>query len=97
MGSPLLYALRPIVHPLFYWQYTTMDRINKSIDGLMETYGSCGMVNHSGEASLPGRESIARIVHGLDELIFPGFRENHGLDHNNLRLITAEKVNHLAR
>jgi len=74
-----------------------MDRINKSIDALMETYGSYGMVNHSGEASLPGRESIAHIVRGLDELIFPGFRENQGLDHSNLRLITAEKVNHLAR
>lgn len=63
----------------------------------METYGSCGMVNHSGGANLPGRENIARIVQGLDELIFPGFRENRGLDHNNLRLITAEKVNRLAR
>ena len=74
-----------------------MDRIGKSIDALLETYGSYGMVNHSGGADLPGRENIARIVQGLDELIFPGFRENQGLDHNNLRLITSEKVNHLAR
>jgi serine O-acetyltransferase len=80
------------------FRYTIpMDRIGKSIDSLMETYGSYGMVNHSGEANLPGRENIARIVRGLDELIFPGFRENQGLDHSNLRLITAEKVNHLAR
>jgi serine O-acetyltransferase len=63
----------------------------------METYGAYGMVNHSGGANLPGRENIARIVRGLDELIFPGFRENLGLDHSNLRLLTAEKVNHLAR
>lgn len=63
----------------------------------METYGEYGMVNHTGGANLPGRESIAGIVQGLDELIFPGFRENQGLDHNNLKLITAEKVNHLAR
>jgi serine O-acetyltransferase len=74
-----------------------MDRISKSIDSLMETYGAFGMVNHSRGANLPGRENIAHIVHGLDELIFPGFRENQGLDHSNLRLITAEKVNHLAR
>jgi len=63
----------------------------------METYGSYGMVNHSRGANLPGRESITRIVHGLDELIFPGFRENQSLDHHDLRLITAEKVNCLAR
>jgi len=74
-----------------------MDRINKSIDSLMETYGKYGMVNHSGGANLPGRESVARIVRGLDELVFPGFRENQGLDHSNLKLITAEKVNCLAR
>jgi len=74
-----------------------MDRIGKSIDFLLETYGSYGMVNHSGGANLPGRENIARIVRGLDELIFPGFRENQGLAHRNFRLLTAEKVNHLAR
>jgi len=74
-----------------------MDRIGKIIDSLMETYGDHGMVNHSGGANLPGRENIARIMRGLDELVFPGFRENQGLDHNNLRLMTAEKVNYLAR
>jgi serine O-acetyltransferase len=74
-----------------------MSRITKSIDALMDAYGSGGMVNHSGTANLPGREDIARIVRGLDELIFPGFRQNQDLDHSNLRLITAEKVNHLAR
>ena len=73
-----------------------MDRIGKSIDLLMDTYSSFGMVNHSGGANLPGRANIARIVGGLDELLFPGFRENQGLDHSNLRLVTAEKVNHLA-
>jgi len=62
----------------------------------MDTYGSYGMVNHSGGVNLPGRESIANIVSGLDELIFPGFRDNRGLDHSYLRLITAEKVNRIA-
>ena len=55
------------------------------------------MVNHSGGSNLPGREDITRIVQGLDELLFPGFRENYDLDDSNLRLITAEKVNRLAR
>jgi serine O-acetyltransferase len=63
----------------------------------MESYGVYGMVNHSGGANLPSGESIEDIVRGLDELMFPGFRENQALDHNNLRLITGEKVNHLAR
>ena len=74
-----------------------MSRIAKSIDNLMKTYSSYGMVNLSGGVNLPGRENVSRIVRGLDELLFPGFRDNQGLDHNNLKLITAEKVNHLAR
>jgi serine O-acetyltransferase len=55
------------------------------------------MVNHSGGANLPGRDNIAHIVRGLEELLFPGYRENQDLNHGNLRLITAEKVNCLAR
>jgi serine O-acetyltransferase len=74
-----------------------VNRLDKSIDSLLETYRAHGLVNHSGGDNLPNRESIADIVQGLDELLFPGFRENQSLDHNKLRLITAEKVNHIAR
>ena len=55
------------------------------------------MVNHSGGENLPSWESIATIVQGLEELIFPGFRENQEFNYGNLRLITTEKVNRLAR
>ena len=74
-----------------------MNRLDRSINSLLETYDTHGMVNHSGGDNLPNRESIAEIVQGLDGLIFPGYRENQGLDHNKLRLITTEKVNRLAR
>lgn len=74
-----------------------MDRLEKSIDSLMESYSIYGLVNHAGGANLPSRESVEDILRGLGDLIFPGFRENGELDHNNLRLTTAEMVNHLAR
>jgi serine O-acetyltransferase len=74
-----------------------LDRLEKSIDSLMESYNAYGLVNHAGGANLPNRESVEDILRGLVELIFPGFREDQGLDHGNLRLVTAEKVNHLAR
>lgn len=74
-----------------------MNRLDKSIDSLLDTYGTFGMVNLSGGINLPSRASIEYILAGLDELIFPGFLENSELDHNNLKLITTEKVNHLAR
>ncbi|MDR2363310.1 MAG: serine acetyltransferase [Spirochaetaceae bacterium] len=74
-----------------------MQRLNKSIEALVASYGCYGLVNHSGGSNLPGRDSIEDILHGLDELIFPGFRENEGLDHDNLQFITAERVYHIAR
>jgi serine O-acetyltransferase len=74
-----------------------LDRLDKSIDKLLDSYKDYGLVNHSGGANLPNKESVEDIVRGLEELVFPGFRENQALDHNNLRLITGEKVNHLAR
>ncbi|MDR1288254.1 MAG: serine O-acetyltransferase [Treponema sp.] len=73
-----------------------MNRLQKSIDSLVESYGEYGLVNHSG-ANLPSRRSIEDILRGLEELIFPGFRDNEIPDHDNLGLITAEKVNHAAR
>jgi serine O-acetyltransferase len=54
-------------------------------------------VNHAGSENLPSRDSIADILRGLDELVFPGFREFGALDNSSLPLVTAEKVCHLAR
>ncbi|MDR2757783.1 MAG: serine acetyltransferase [Spirochaetaceae bacterium] len=74
-----------------------MQRLNKNIEALVVSYGSYGLVNQTGGSNLPSRDSIDDILHGLDELIFPGFRENEGLDHDNLQFITAERVYHIAR
>ena len=72
-----------------------MNRLEKSIDYLLKNYDAYGMVNHSGAANLPGRESIDSIVRSLEELLFPGFLENLCTDRESLRKITGEKVNNL--
>jgi len=74
-----------------------MNRIEKSITSLLDNYDSYGMVNHSGEVNLPGRESIDKIVKELEELLFPGFLENRSTDKESLRKITSEKVNNLVQ
>jgi serine O-acetyltransferase len=73
-----------------------MSRLNKSIDSLIKNYNDHGMVNHSGTENLPGRESIDKIVRGLEELLFPGYLENLCTDNDSLQKITAGKVNHLS-
>jgi serine O-acetyltransferase len=73
-----------------------MNRLDKSIDSIIENYDTYGMVNHSGGENLPGRESIENIMRGLEELLFPGFLENVCTDNGNLRTITIEKVKKIA-
>jgi len=63
----------------------------------MKSYDDYGLVNQSGGENLPNRESMEEILHNLDDLLLPGYREQSELDHNNLRLITGEKVSRLAR
>ena len=74
-----------------------MRRLDKSIELMMKSYKEYGLLNHSKGANLPSRESIEEVLRNLVELIFPGFREQVELDHNNLGLITGERINRLAR
>ncbi|MCL2186298.1 MAG: serine acetyltransferase [Treponema sp.] len=74
-----------------------MNRLEKSIASLLDNYETYGMVNHSGEGNLPGRESIDSIVRGLEELLFPGFLEIVSTDKESLHIITNEKVINLAK
>jgi len=72
-----------------------MNRLEKSIDTLLENYDAYGMVNRSDAVNLPGRESIDGIVRDLEELLFPGFLENLSTG-ESLRKVTVEKVNSLS-
>jgi len=72
-----------------------MNRTEKSLDALLENYDAYGMINHSGEVNLPGRESIENIVRALEDLLFPGYLENLCTDRDTLRKITGEKINSL--
>jgi len=69
-----------------------VSRLEKSIDSFLENYEAYGMVNHSGVMNLPGRESVDGIVHGLEELLFPGFLENISTERESLRKNTAKKI-----
>ncbi|MDR2701710.1 MAG: serine acetyltransferase [Spirochaetaceae bacterium] len=74
-----------------------MPRLDKSIDALLESYSKYGLVNPAGEANLPSKRSIETILRELTELLLPGFGETDALDHDKLALITAERVNRVAR
>jgi serine O-acetyltransferase len=73
-----------------------MNRLEKSIEALLENYNAYGMVNHSGTVNLPDRESIVKIVWDLEELLFPGFLENVYTENESFRKTTSEKVCRIA-
>ena len=73
-----------------------MNRIEKSINTLLENYDSFGMVNHSNSDNLPSRSIIKSIVMEMEELLFPGFLYNVRTDNECLRTNTTEKVKNLA-
>jgi len=74
-----------------------VQKFDKSIDALLESYSNRGLVNPAGEANLPSKRSIEKILQELTELLLPGFGEMEALDHDKLSLITAERVNRVAR
>jgi serine O-acetyltransferase len=74
-----------------------MRFLDKSIEDLVNSYHSHGLVNQFGGQNLPSRESVTGILQDLEELLFPGFRKEEALDHDNLALVTAEKVYRIAR
>ncbi|GAB1482043.1 serine acetyltransferase [Treponema sp.] len=74
-----------------------MNKLNKSVEALIDSYGAYGLINHSGGPNLPSRESICELLKELDALLFPGFRSDDVLDEESLPLMAAERVHRCAR
>ncbi|GHU66059.1 serine acetyltransferase [Spirochaetia bacterium] len=74
-----------------------MRRLDKSIEDLTESYIKYGLVNFSGGELLPSTQGVKAIVAGIEELVFPGFREDKAIDRDDLLLTTSEKVYRTAR
>lgn len=74
-----------------------MENLRTAVDTLVDSYNEIGLINHSGGAHLPSRESIEDIISDLDGIIFPGFRERETLERDQLYLIATERVHRTAR
>jgi serine O-acetyltransferase len=74
-----------------------MKNLRTAVDTLVDSYNEIGLINHSGGAHLPSRESIEDILWDLDSIIFPGFREREEVDQDQLALMAAERVHRTAR
>ncbi len=73
------------------------DSYEGVVENILASYRELGGINHIEGANLPSRQSIERIVEGLESLIFPGFRAEERLDLAGMRYAIGEKVVALSR
>lgn len=63
---------------------------------IVKSYREDGGINHVGGRSLPARAAIARILHELEELCFPGFSSEERLTDATVEAATRSRVATLA-
>lgn len=80
-----------------------MDALGTSIQGLLDSYERSGGVNHTSGArlgegpNLPSRAAVVAALEDLETLVFPGFRQEDGIDDTNLDLVAGELVHRASK
>jgi serine O-acetyltransferase len=74
-----------------------MEALGKCIEGLLESYERSGGVNHATGPNLPSRAAVVGALEDIETLIFPGFRQEDGIDDSNIGLVAGELVHRAAK
>jgi len=63
------------------------------IDNILNSYKEFGGINESGVESFPNRENVVDVLHELQFLVFPGYKNAEEINSENIRYITGQRVN----
>jgi serine O-acetyltransferase len=74
-----------------------MDDIERSVERLLESYEREGGVNHANGPNLPSREAVVRALADIQTLVFPGFRQDEGIDDTNIGYVAGELAHRAAK
>lgn len=74
-----------------------MDSIERALGRLLESYERDGGVNHAKGPDLPSREAVICALSDLMTLVFPGFREDAGIDDTNIGFVAGELAHRAAK
>ncbi|MBL8968896.1 MAG: serine acetyltransferase [Spirochaetaceae bacterium] len=74
-----------------------MEALEGAVAGLLASYERDGGVNHAAGPNLPSREGVVRALDDLETLVFPGFRQEDGIDDSNIGLVAGELVHRAAK
>jgi serine O-acetyltransferase len=74
-----------------------MDAIERAVGRLLESYEREGGVNHQTGPNLPSREAVIRALIDVQTLVFPGFRQDEGIDDTNIGYVAGELAHRAAK
>jgi len=74
-----------------------MSNLDDRIERILESYETYGGINLIDTQNFPNRESVVGVLMDIENVIFPGFREDLSLEKDSLRFITGERLHRIAR
>ena len=69
--------------------------IDNLIDNILNSYEKFGGINSAGTNSFPNMENVVQVLHDLQSLVFPGYKNAEEFNCDNLRYIIGQRVNRI--
>jgi len=73
------------------------EHIIELTDIFLDSYKRIGGINHLNGPNLPSRLGVQAIISDLESLMFPGFKTEEALEHENLKFTIAETISRVLR
>ncbi len=74
-----------------------MSNLDDRIERILASYETYGGINLTDSQNFPNRESVVSVLADLENIIFPGFREDSCLDRETMRFVTGERLHRIVR
>jgi len=72
-----------------------MTNLDDRIARILDSYDTYGGINLTDSQTFPNRQSVIEALSDLENVIFPGFREDSCLDKETLRYVTGERLHRI--
>jgi len=74
-----------------------LSNLDDRIEKVLESYTEYGGINLADSQNFPNRAIVVDVLTDLENVIFPGFREDISLDSDTLRFVTGERLHRIVR
>lgn len=74
-----------------------MSNLDERIEKILDSYELHGGINLADAHNFPNRQSVVSALNDLENMIFPGYREDFSLDRATLRFVTGERLHRIVR